>query len=115
MVSNKVEYIVLRMSIVLVSKVVEMVLEMRFVDPASEVFVVTGFDFVVAVEIIEVDSSVGVDVVAIEEIFSEILFVVLDFNVAFLVVEETMSVSTVEVSINGSSVFRISNVVVSND
>ena len=66
MVSNKVEYIVFRMSIVLISKVDEMVLEIRSVNPASEAIVETEVDSVlliselVTLEIIEVDFSKGV-------------------------------------------------------
>ena len=68
MVSNKVEYIVFRMSIVLISKVDEMVLEIRSVNPASEAIVETEVDSVlliselVTLEIIEVDFSKGVEV-----------------------------------------------------
>ena len=97
MVSNKVEYIVFRMSIVLISKVDEMVLEIRSVKPGSEVLVITWFDFVVVFETIEVVSSVGIDVFAIEEVVSEIssevetYTVVSDFDVESLVIEETIS------------------------
>ena len=123
MVSNKVEYIVFRMSIVLISKVDEMVLEIRSVNPASEAIVETEVDSVlliselVTLEIIEVDFSKGVevddtgvlflDVVEINDVVSEVSSevdtdpVVSDFDVD-LVIEETISVSKVEVSIKGT-------------
>ena len=123
MVSNKVEYIVFRMSIVLISKVDEMVLEIRSVNPASEAIVETEVDSVlliselVTLEIIEVDFSKGVEVddtsvlflgvVEIDDVVSEVLSevdndpVVSDFDVD-LVIEETISVSKVEVSNKGT-------------
>ena len=123
MVSNKVEYIVFRMSIVLISKVDEMVLEIRSVNPASEAIVETEVDSVlliselVTLEIIEVDFSKGVEVddtgvlflgeVEINDVVSEVSSevdtdpVVSDFDVD-LVVEETISVSKVEVSNKGT-------------
>ena len=123
MVSNKVEYIVFRMSIVLISKVDEMVLEIRSVNPASEAIVETEVDSVlliselVTLEIIEVDFSKGVevddtgvlflDVVEINDVVSEVSSevdtdpVVSDFDVD-LVIEETISVSKVEVSNKGT-------------
>ena len=123
MVSNKVEYIVFRMSIVPISKVDEMVLEIRSVNPASEAIVETEVDSVlliselVTLEIIEVDFSKGVEVddtgvlflgvVEINDVVSEVSSevdtdpVVSDFDVD-LVVEETISVSKVEVSNKGT-------------
>ena len=123
MVSNKVEYIVFRMSIVLISKVDEMVLEIRSVNPASEAIVETEVDSVlliselVTLEKIEVDFSKGVEVddtgilflgvVEINDFVSEVSSevdtdpVVSDFDVD-LVVEETISVSKVEVSNKGT-------------
>ena len=123
MVSNKVEYIVFRMSIVLISKVDEMVLEIRSVNPASEAIVETEVDSVlliselVTLEIIEVDFSKGVEVdetgvlflgvVEINDVVSEVSSevdndpVVSDFDVD-LVIEETISVSKVEVSNKGT-------------
>ena len=123
MVSNKVEYIVFRMSIVLISKVDEMVLEIRSVNPASEAIVETEVDSVlliselVTLEIIEVDFSKGVEVddtgvlflgvVEINDVVSEVSSevdtdpVVSDFDVD-LVLEETISVSKVEVSNKGT-------------
>ena len=123
MVSNKAEYIVFRMSIVLISKVDEMVLEIRSVNPASEAIVETEVDSVlliselVTLEIIEVDFSKGVEVddtgvlflgeVEINDVVSEVSSevdtdpVVSDFDVD-LVIEETISVSKVEVSNKGT-------------
>ena len=123
MVSNKVEYIVFRMSIVLISKVDEMVLEIRSVNPASEAIVETEVNSVlliselVTLEIIEVDFSKGVEVddtgvlfpgvVEINDVVSEVSSevdtdpVVSDFDVD-LVIEETISVSKVEVSNKGT-------------
>ena len=123
MVSNKVEYIVFRMSIVLISKVDEMVLEIRSVNPASEAIVETEVDSVlliselVTLEIIEVDFSKGVEVdetgvlflgvVEMNDVVSEVSSevdndpVVSDFDVD-LVIEETISVSRVEVSNKGT-------------
>ena len=123
MVSNKVEYIVFRMSIVPISKVDEMVLEIRSVNPASEAIGETEVDSVlliselVTLEIIEVDFSKGVEVddtgvlflgvVEINDVVSEVSSevdtdpVVSDFDVD-LVVEETISVSKVEVSNKGT-------------
>ena len=122
MVSNKVEYIVFRMSIVLISKVDEMVLEIRSVNPASEAIVETEVDSVlliselVTLEIIEVDFSKGVvvdntgvllGVVEINDVVSEVSSevdtdpVVSDFDVD-LVVKETISVSKVELSNKGT-------------
>ena len=123
MVSNKVEYIVFRMSIVLISKVDEMVLEIRSVNPTSEAIVETEVDSVlliselVTLEIIEVDFSKGVEVddtgvlflgvVEINDVVSEVSSevdndpVVSDFDVD-LVIEETISVSKVEVSNKGT-------------
>ena len=123
MVSNKVEYIVFRMSIVLISKVDEMVPEIRSVNPASEAIVETEVDSVlliselVTLEIIEVDFSKGVEVddtgvlflgvVEINDVVSEVSSevdtdpVVSDFDVD-LVIEETISVSKVEISNKGT-------------